>query len=129
MPFDTTLRLFQVQSPYTEYCRQRAARLRTTFHVFLYDWRREIPESTEKLERYLEGVVAASGGRAVQLLCHSMGAIVALPLLAKRKDLIHSALFLAPGVRGSTIICCTQRRGCERTLLSLLRTLVAFVTS
>eukprot|EP00038_Savillea_parva_P009054 m.180904 g.180904 ORF g.180904 m.180904 type:complete len:419 (-) comp15130_c0_seq1:101-1357(-) len=97
MPFGGRLRLLQVQSPYTEYCRQRAERLETSFHIFTYDWRREIPESSRKFEVYLEKLVE-SVGTPVQLVCHSMGAVVALPVIARRPELLHSVLYLAPGV-------------------------------
>eukprot|EP00035_Acanthoeca_spectabilis_P025467 m.458562 g.458562 ORF g.458562 m.458562 type:complete len:437 (-) comp21533_c0_seq1:254-1564(-) len=98
MPFGGRVRLLQVQSPYTEYCRERADRLGSTFHIFNYDWRREISESTENLEVYLDTLVGGPGGQPVQLIAHSMGAVVSLPLIAKRPDLFHSVLFLAPGV-------------------------------
>ncbi|KAL9191569.1 hypothetical protein ACHAXT_001275 [Thalassiosira profunda] len=60
--------------------------------AFAYDWRRELGETSQKLEAFLEDVKRETG-RAAQLIGHSMGCLITLHVLNRRPDLFHSVLF------------------------------------
>jgi len=73
-------------------------------HEFSYDWRRECAENNMRLERFIEDVIQNHSGpaKAVQVVAHSMGCLITLPLLNRRPELFHSVLFAAaaykPGI-------------------------------
>jgi len=68
-------------------------------HLFSYDWRRELVESSNLLEDFLASVVKESGyvGGA-QVVCHSMGNCIMFPVLNRRPELFHSVLLAAPAL-------------------------------
>jgi pimeloyl-ACP methyl ester carboxylesterase len=70
------------------------------FYAFAYDWRRDNLESLEKFRQCVEAVRERHGGRPVQLVAHSMGGIISLPLLNERPEWFHHALFAGVPFRG-----------------------------
>lgn len=70
-------------------------------HEFHYDWRRELEETSNNLEIYLDNLLKDSKYGA-QMICHSMGGLITFPLINIRPDLFHSILFggaaLGPGL-------------------------------
>jgi len=71
------------------------------FTIFQYDWRRDIDEAVNQLELFLLDSLrrcSGAGVTGVQVVCHSNGALVTLPLLNRRPDLFHSILFCSPQV-------------------------------
>jgi pimeloyl-ACP methyl ester carboxylesterase len=71
-------------------------------HIFVYDWRRELAESSQKLEDFLDAILKE--GQRAQMVCHSMGALITLPLLNRRPELFNSVLLAAPAT-GPDISC------------------------
>jgi len=71
---------------------QAAARRHPTFVEFSYDWRREIPESADRLIARLEQL-AAEHGRPARVIAHSMGGLVTLHALRRRPELTCGVLF------------------------------------
>lgn len=61
-------------------------------HVFAYDWRRCLDETARLFEEFVAGVGEAAGGRAPQVVAHSMGCLVALSVLNRRPGIFHSVL-------------------------------------
>ena len=69
--------------------------------TFSYDWRRDLDESGESLERFLEQVIEDTGSEdGVQVVCHSMGGLITFPVLNRRPELFHSVLFAAAALGG-----------------------------
>ena len=69
--------------------------------LFSYDWRRDLDESGEALEEFLEGVIEETGStQGVQVVCHSMGGLITFPVINRRPELFHSVLFAAAALGG-----------------------------
>lgn len=62
-----------------------------TMVTFSYDFRRDLNESAARLEAHLENVVAEHGQPA-QVVAHSLGCMLALAVLHRRPELVHSAV-------------------------------------
>eukprot|EP00123_Amoebidium_parasiticum_P006185 comp17205_c0_seq1/m.16142 comp17205_c0_seq1/g.16142 ORF comp17205_c0_seq1/g.16142 comp17205_c0_seq1/m.16142 type:complete len:367 (-) comp17205_c0_seq1:9-1109(-) len=60
------------------------------FHEFSYDWRRDLHETVDVFEAFLDKV---RGTSRVQVLAHSMGGLITFSLLNRRPDLFHSIVF------------------------------------
>lgn len=86
-----------------------ASAAKRELHTFHYDWRRELDEASSALEFFLENVTRScssaneSGRMGAQVVCHSMGAMIAFALLNRRPELFHSVLLAAPAVMGGCI--------------------------
>jgi len=70
------------------------------FYAFAYDWRRDNLESLDGLRECVRAVRERHGGRPVQLVAHSMGGIISLPLVDERPEWFHHALFAGVPFRG-----------------------------
>eukprot|EP00041_Stephanoeca_diplocostata_P031431 m.978452 g.978452 ORF g.978452 m.978452 type:complete len:504 (-) comp23958_c0_seq1:1880-3391(-) len=90
-------RYVRIQGPVLEYLSKRAARMGTSFHGYTYDWRREIDECAERfidfLIRFRKQTKAVNG---VQLVAHSMGALLVHLTMETHPELIHSCLYITP---------------------------------
>eukprot|EP00124_Ichthyophonus_hoferi_P004939 Ihof_evm1s619 gene=Ihof_evmTU1s619 len=61
------------------------------FYDFSYDWRRELNESVDAFEIFLDKI---RQDHKVQVIAHSMGGLITLSLLLRRSDLFHSVVFV-----------------------------------
>lgn len=75
-------------------------------HLFLYDWRRELDETSQKLERFLEKdfgpPTKTKQKMKPQVIAHSLGCLITLHCYVRRHDLFHSVLWGA-GAMGPSI--------------------------
>ena len=62
------------------------------FYPFYYDWRRDNLESTERFKTFLLKVFAREK-RPVQVVAHSMGGLITLPVLNESPEIFHSVVF------------------------------------
>eukprot|EP00639_Heterosigma_akashiwo_P035986 CAMPEP_0194742006 /NCGR_PEP_ID=MMETSP0296-20130528/98364_1 /TAXON_ID=39354 /ORGANISM="Heterosigma akashiwo, Strain CCMP2393" /LENGTH=453 /DNA_ID=CAMNT_0039653777 /DNA_START=49 /DNA_END=1410 /DNA_ORIENTATION=+ len=63
------------------------------FHTYLWDWRRDLGEASRGLEAFLDRVSAQHEGAPVQVLGHSMGGLITLPVLNRRPELFAGVVF------------------------------------
>lgn len=79
---------------------KNAAALGRPFYAFAYDWRRDNLESLDRFRACVSAVRDRHGGQPVQLVAHSMGGIISLPLLNEHPDWFRHALFAGVPFRG-----------------------------
>ena len=79
------------------------------FSSFVYDWREDLNVTGHRLECYLADVFTRYGKRKIQVIAHSMGGMLAYPILKRRPELFESILFCAtpfsPGI-SFLLFCC-----------------------
>lgn len=73
-----------------------------TSYAFAYDWRLSARDNAQQLGRLVDRVRAAHGGRRVDLVTHSAGAIVALTYvkLGRGGESVENLVMIAPVQRG-----------------------------
>ncbi len=85
---------------YRRFLRWAAARS-CDFQPLAYDWRRDLPESVERLRVHLQAL-ADRHGRPARLVAHSMGGLVSWLLLREHPHLVSGVLFVGvpfgPGI-------------------------------
>ena len=91
-----------VYQPFVNWASQWASKEGRHYCSFAYDWRRDLAETGSKLEKFLERVAAGGSQQRCQVVAHSMGSLVVVPVLNRRPELFHSVLFVA-GAMGSGI--------------------------
>lgn len=87
----------QVYGPWLE----RAEALGRPFYAFAYDWRRDNLESRERFRACVAAVRERHGGSRVQLVAHSMGGLISLPVLIEHPEWFCHALFAGVPFRGA----------------------------
>lgn len=89
------------------------------FHVFCYDWRRDIWEHIEAFENFLRGLKAPRGA---QVIAHSNGGLIAYAVLSRTPFLFHSVCFASvpfrPGTYPLQDLHLGNQVGLNKTLLS-----------
>ncbi len=79
---------------------KQAEGLGRPFYAFAYDWRRDNLENLAKFRDAVAGVREGHGDSQVQLVAHSMGGLISLPLLAEHPEWFCHALFAGVPFRG-----------------------------
>ena len=72
--------------------------------LFVYDWRRELGETSHKLEAFLMEIVEKTGKKP-QVIGHSMGCLITLHVLNRSPQIFHSVLFGAAALGPSIRLC------------------------
>mmetsp|Transcript_35934 Transcript_35934/g.47422 ORF Transcript_35934/g.47422 Transcript_35934/m.47422 type:complete len:414 (-) Transcript_35934:88-1329(-) len=63
------------------------------FFTFEWDWRRDLGEATVLLEDFLMKLSAKYDGQSVQVVAHSMGGLITLPIVNKKPELFAGIIF------------------------------------
>lgn len=71
------------------------------FHIFSYDWRRDIWETSDALIAFVRSVSALYNNSKVQIIAHSNGGLQTMILLNRAPGLAHSVVFAGTPFRGS----------------------------
>jgi pimeloyl-ACP methyl ester carboxylesterase len=79
---------------------RQAESLGRPLYGFAYDWRRDNQENLARFRECVSAVRARHGGSPVQLVAHSMGGVISLPLLIERPDWFLHVLFATIPFRG-----------------------------
>jgi len=85
-----TINLASVYGPFLDKARTSG---RDVF-IFTWDWRRDLHEATILLEKFLESVLQESNGLPIQIVAHSMGGLLTLPII-NRKPTLFAGVFFA----------------------------------
>lgn len=95
--------------------------LKRPFYPFAYDWRRENTETSAAFLQFLEEIKKKHGA-APQVVAHSMGGLIALPVLLARPDLFQSVVFagvpFAGGIGFLPDVHAGRREGLSKTILA-----------
>lgn len=70
------------------------------FRYFVYDWRRDLNETSAQLEKFLETVKTENGSVAPTVVGHSMGGMLTLAVLRRRPDLFSAVALVGAPIRG-----------------------------
>ena len=64
------------------------------FYEFAYDWRRDLLESSDGLEKFAEAIKAKHPGEKIQVVSHSMGGYLSLAVLNRRPEFFNRMVFV-----------------------------------
>ncbi|KAI8851347.1 hypothetical protein BC829DRAFT_387209 [Chytridium lagenaria] len=81
------------------------------FHVFPYDWRRELQHSSEEFEAHLTKMYNSNGNKPVTVIAHSMGGLVTLATVNRRPELFKRVVFAGTPFGPVPLIVWALRRG------------------
>jgi len=97
-PFDVIRKVTFFKFPIADVYHTLISQLRTIgrpLYCYNYDWRRDLNDNMQRLEKFIIHVNRRHGNNGVQLIAHSMGGLVSFPIINSKPELVCSAFFIS----------------------------------